>query len=46
MLNELNDYKTKLLSYYFIIDKIELENKNINFNKNKKSKKKTVKKKT
>jgi hypothetical protein len=45
MLNELTGYQTKLLSYYSVLDEIELKNKIISFTKKKNIKKKTVKKK-
>ncbi|MDA9605223.1 hypothetical protein N9S46_00565, partial [Alphaproteobacteria bacterium] len=45
MLNELTGYQTKLLSYYSVLDEIELNNKIISFTKKKNIKKKTVKKK-
>tara|TARA_Y100000389_G_C17018155_1_gene297467 strand:+ start:186 stop:467 length:282 start_codon:yes stop_codon:yes gene_type:complete len=45
MLNELTGYQTRLLSYYSVLDEIELKNKIISFTKKKNIKKKTVKKK-
>ena len=40
MLTELTGYQTKLLSYYAVLDEIELESKIIDFVKKKKLKKK------